>query len=320
MLKIFLNVLFLILGLGFLIKGADWFVGGSSSIAKRLKISPFIIGLTIVSFGTSAPELSVSLASAISGSADISVGNIIGSNLFNFLMVLGFSAIFVPIIVDKSVIKREFPFLLMTMAVLLAFSFDVFLGDSVNIIGRGEGIVLVLLLILYVAILIKSGNKEEFKEEILTEQPLWQAIVFFVIGLGLVVFGGECVTQTSKFLAMKMGMSETLVGLTIVALGTSLPELMTSIIAAKKGENDIALGNVLGSIVFNVLMILGLTSIITPLAINNLVLIDMVIMMIVGIIVYLFAATKKGISRLEGAILILIYVGYVTYIVLRNYL
>lgn len=317
--KIFLNIVFLIVGLIFLIKGADMFVGGSSNIAKKLKISPFIIGLTIVSFGTSAPELSVSLASAISGSADISVGNIVGSNIFNILMVLGFSAIFMPIVIKPGMIKKEFPFLLMVMVILLAVSFDVFLGGPLNIISRGEGFVFLILLGLYLYILIASGKKNEEEIEI-SDEPLAKSIIFFILGLALVVAGGEFVTSTSKFLAMSLGMSETLVGLTIVALGTSLPELMTSIMAAKKGENEIAIGNVIGSNIFNVLLILGLTSVITPLAINNLVLIDMVIMTVVSFIAFLFAFTKNKITKKEGILLILLYIGYTTYIVLRNYL
>lgn len=319
MIETLLNIVFLIVGLLFLIKGSDIFVEGSVGIAKKFKISSFIIGLTIVSFGTSAPELSVSLASAISGSSDISVGNIIGSNIFNILVVLGFSAVFVPISVKSETLKKEFPFLLMISIIFLIFIMDNFLGGGNNLLSRGEGIVLIILLILYLFILIKT-SKPSLEQEDETIIPVWKSILFFLIGLALVVTGGEFVTSTSRFLAIKIGMSETLVGLTVVALGTSLPELVTSIVAAKKGENEIALGNVIGSNIFNILLILGLTSSILPLSINNMVIIDSIILLGATILVHFFSTTKKGISRIEGLTLLLIYAGYLVYIILRNYL
>ncbi len=326
--RLFLNIVFLLVGLFLLIKGADFFVSGSSSIAKKLKISPLIIGLTIVAFGTSAPELSVSISSALSGSADIAVGNVIGSNIFNLLMVLGVSAVMAPIVIKPSMLRKEFPFLLMLSVILLAMSFDVALNKSdLNFITRGEGIILVILFILYIYIIIRSAKKEHAaevdSEESAVEEismPIWKAILLFLFGLGLIVFGGECVTSTSKYLAMSMGMSETLVGLTIVALGTSLPELVTSIVAAKKGENELALGNVIGSNIFNFVAILGITAIVRPLGINSLSLIDMVIMTLITFITFIFASTKNSISRKEGFTLLVLYAGYMTYIILRNYL
>lgn len=246
---IFLNILFLVLGMVLLIKGADFFVSGASSVAKKMKVPSLFIGLTIVALGTSLPELSVSVTSAFSNNIDLSVGNIIGSNLLNMLFILGLVAIFSPVPMSKLTKKIDLPFLIAVTGILMLFGFDSLLnGEKINILSRTESIIFLIILILYLYVLISNANRrrkrtlkqEKFlnisSSEQTDEKPLkvWQIILCLIFGLAAVVFGGECVSTTAQFLAIKMGMSEALVGLTIVAFGTSLPELVTSVIAAKK--------------------------------------------------------------------------------------
>lgn len=328
----FLNSLFLIIGIFLLIKGADLFVASSSSIAKKLKISPLIIGLTIVSFGTSAPELAVSVAGALSatgGTADIALGNVVGSNLMNLLVVLGLSAVIIPITVKKSITKKEFPFLILISVVLVFFSFDVLLnGATRNAILRGEALVLLCFLGVFLFSIIK-GAKNESKEisegEEIKEMKLKTSLILLVVGLAGIVVGAEFVTTpattiaTKVALAMKLDESlvTTLVGLTVVAIGTSLPELVTSVMAAKKGQNEIALGNVIGSNIFNILFILGVSGVITPLGMNGAVLFDMIVMVVATILVFIFCITGHKITRKEGSILLIFYLCYLIFIIAR---
>ena len=336
--EIFLNILFLIVGMVLLIKGADYFVSGASSVASRLKVPSIFIGLTIVALGTSLPELSVSITSAISGSIDMSVGNIVGSNLFNMLLILGIIAIFNPVKMSKATNKIDFPFLVAITGIFVLFGFDMVLnGDSQNILSRTESIILVILLVLYLSILIFNANrsrkrklkqnkyfednnfelpKEESEEK---QLKIWQIILYLTLGLGAVVFGGECVSTTAQFLAIKMGMSEALVGLTIVALGTSLPELVTSIVAAKKGENDLALGNVVGSNIMNISLILGSVGLISQAPISTVILTDMLILFVSTIIFVIACLQKSHISKKEGILFICIYIAYLAFAIIRNY-
>ncbi len=328
--EILLNIVVLIIGVLLLMKGADVFVSSSSSIARKFKIPPIIIGLTIVSFGTSAPELAVSVSGSLQASiagttADIAMGNVVGSNIVNLLMVLGLSAVVTPIIVDRKIIKNEFLFLILITLILVAFSFDALLGGGVsNAIQRGEGLVMLLLVVLFIVILVRGANKTEETEEIeVLSMP--KAIFFLVLGLAGIVIGAQCVTQPATTLgtkaAVSMGidqsMATTLMGLTVVAFGTSLPELITSVIAAKKGENDIALGNVIGSNVFNTILIVGASSVVAPLGINNAVLIDIIIMTVVTVIV-LALALKGKLTKKNGLFLVLLYLVYLTYIIIRT--
>ena len=339
--SIFLNILFLVLGMALLIKGADFFVSGASAVAKRLKVPSMFIGLTIVALGTSLPELSVSITSAISNNIDMSVGNIVGSNLFNMLLILGLVALFNPIHMDKSTNKIDFPFLIAITGVLMLFGLDTALdGATKNILSRTESILLLVLLVLYLSILIfnanrthkrqvkqelylnrKSLNEEDEKQEVPVEKELkvWQIIVYIIFGLGAVVFGGECVSTTASFLAVKMGMSEALVGLTIVALGTSLPELVTSVVAAKKGENDLALGNVVGSNIMNIALILGSVGLIAQAPISLDILTDIIILFVSTIIFVLCCLHRKKISKGEGILFICMYVAYLAFAIIRNY-
>lgn len=329
---IFLNILFLVIGMVLLIKGADFFVSGASEIAKRLKVPSLFIGLTIVALGTSLPELSVSVTSAISKNMDLSVGNVVGSNLFNMLLILGLVAVFSPVPMSRSSKKIDFPFLIAITGMLLLFSLDMILdGASSNMLSRVESILFLIVLILYIYILIFNAQKKRKEkllknmEDVQSSEPqekrlkVWQIIVYVLVGLAAVVFGGECVSTTATYLAIEMGMSEALVGLTIVALGTSLPELATSVMAAKKGENDIALGNVIGSNIINISLILGAVGIIGQVPVSAVILTDIAILFVSTIIFTVFCVTRDSISKKEGIVFLIMYFAYIAFAIIRNY-
>lgn len=333
----FLNALFLIVGILFLIKGADFFVASASSIAKRFKISSLVIGLTVVSFGTSAPELAVSLTSSIKGESGLALGNVVGSNIANLCLVLGFSSLIAPLVVKKSICKREFPFLLASSALLIVFSFDNLLSGYSgipNILSRGEALIFIfgIALFCYMSIVMakKDAQKDpyyETKEEIktqVTKMPMTKSIILLIVGLAGIIVGAEFVTTPASNIATSIGVSlgidkvlmTSLVGLTVVAIGTSLPELVTSIMAAKKGENEIALGNVVGSNIFNILFICGLSGVVTPLSMTSDIMTDMIIAFAITIVVFIIA--KSGLlKRKHGAIFVSLYVIYLIYIVVR---
>lgn len=331
---IFLNILFLVLGMILLIKGADFFVSGASSVAKKMKVPSLFIGLTIVALGTSLPELSVSVTSAFSNNIDLSVGNIIGSNLLNMLFILGLVAIFSPVPMSKLTKKIDLPFLIAVTGILMLFGFDSLLnGEKTNILSRTESIIFLIILILYLYVLISNANRrrkrilkqEKFlnisNSEQTDEKPLkvWQILLCLIFGLAAVVFGGECVSTTAQFLAIKMGMSEALVGLTIVAFGTSLPELVTSVIAAKKGENDLALGNVIGSNIMNISLILGSVGLIAQAPISMTIVVDSIILFVATMIFAVACFRKENISKREGIVFILLYLSYLAFAIVRNY-
>lgn len=321
--EIFLPIVFFAVGLVLLVKGADFFVDGSSTIAKYMKIPSIIIGLTIVAFGTSAPEAAVSIIAGINGSNDIAVGNVIGSNMFNLLAVIGISAIIRPIAIKNQIIVKEYPFMLMATAVLAVMSFDIFLGNgTTNIITRSEAIVLLIFMCIFLYSIISSAlrSRKETTENTEYEKPkhsMLKSIIFTVGGLFGIIIGGQLVVDSAEKLAITFGMSEALVGLTIVAVGTSLPELVTSIVAARKGESDIAIGNVVGSNIFNILFVLAVSAVITPMSINVLSLIDMLILIGVSLIAYVLCITKKRVNRTEGIILTTAYVIYLAYAIIR---
>lgn len=305
-----LPYLLLVLGFIFLIKGADLFVDGSSSIAKHMKIPSVIVGLTIVAMGTSAPEASVSITAAIAGNSDISLGNIVGSNIFNFLVVIGVSAMIFPIISHKDIIKRDLWWNLGITGLLLVLMLD-------NKIGRIDGIILLLGMALYLFVVIRNALKnrtEESKEELIS---IPKSIIFMIIGLAAIICGGNFVVDNASIIAKSLGLSETLIGLTIVAIGTSLPELVTSITAAKKKEAGIALGNAVGSNIFNILFILGASSALTPINVAPELFIDAMILIAVGIMIFIFAYTGKKTNRTEGIVCTLLYVIYTAYIIIR---
>ena len=305
-----LPYLLLVLGFVFLVKGADLFVDGSSSIAKHMKIPSVIVGLTIVAMGTSAPEASVSITAAIAGNSDISLGNIVGSNIFNFLVVIGASAIIFPVISHKDILKRDLWWNLGITGVLLLLMLD-------NKIGHIDGLILLAGMATYLFIIIKNALKNRIaeSEEKLLSVP--KSIIFMVIGLAAIICGGNFVVDNASIIAKSLGLSETLIGLTIVAIGTSLPELVTSITAAKKQESGIALGNAVGSNIFNILFILGASSALTPINVAPELFIDTIILIVVSILILIFARTKKITNRFEGAICVLLYIAYTTYIIIR---
>ncbi|MBU1143562.1 MAG: calcium/sodium antiporter [Firmicutes bacterium] len=325
--QIVIHLFVLIGGFVFLIKGADVFIVSSSSIARKFNVSPLIIGLTLVAFGTSLPELGVSFAAALSAraqgtTADIAMGNVIGSNIANLTLILGFSAIAMPLAVKKSMFKQEFPFLIVITILISVLAF--FFQSDARIVWW-EALILLLFFAYYMYLMIRSHNDSNHVEEIKVID-MKKAITFLIIGLVGVSLGGYMVTYGAEYLSIELlenvfGMERTraitLVGLSVVALGTSLPELVTSVMASKKGENEIAIGNVLGSNIFNTLWIVGLAGLVTPLRMNQDVLIDTVILIGITLIMVLFAFTKKSISKGEGWILASIYFVYITYIILR---
>ncbi|MBR6788228.1 MAG: calcium/sodium antiporter [Clostridia bacterium] len=316
-----MNVFLLVLGMVLLIKGADFFVDGSSRIAKAMKIPPLIIGLTLVSMGTSAPEASVSINGAITGLNDIAIGNVVGSNIFNTLFILGVSATIIPLFISKDMKRYDIPIMIAVYLVLLLFSFVI----SPFIIELFESILLIVLFVGYMAFLIVRAKKtaklepmQEEKEE--KKRPLWLSIIFTVVGLAGVIFGGDLVVNNASVIAQALGMSESLVGLTIVAVGTSLPELVTSVVASIKKENDIAVGNVIGSNIFNVIFILGVSSTINNLTLTMDGMLDMLVMLGSGMIIFFISLFSKKMTRWQGIVTLLLYVGYLAYIIIRNYM
>lgn len=325
----FLNIIFLIIGLLLLIKGADMFVTGAVSIAKKLKIPTILIGLTIVSIGTSLPELSISLVSAFSNSVDLSIGNVIGSCLFNMLVILGVTCLVVPVPVEKSSKKLDLPFLLVLILTLTIFSLDKIINnDSQNVISRSEGLIFIAMLIFYLITSIKNVRNSK-NENIGSQQELnssnekllkyWQILLNLFLGIIAIAFGGECVSSTAQYLAIKLGMSETLIGVTIVALGTSLPELVTSIIAAKKGEVQLAVGNVIGSNIMNIALILGFVGTLVQIPISSVMIIDILILCITTFIFVIISLKKEYLNKKIGVLLLSLYFIYMIYAIIRNY-
>ena len=302
----------LIIGFVLLIKGADFFVDGASSIAGKLKVPSLIIGLTVVSIGTSMPEAAVSISASLGGTNAISLGNVIGSNLFNLLMVVGVSALIFPVATDKDMLKRDMPFNIAITVALCAMLLD---GE----LSRIDAVILLLVLAVYMFILIRSALNNRGNEEQTKIMSWVKSIIFVVLGLAAIIGGGNLVVENAKTIALNLGMGETLVGLTIVAIGTSLPELVTSIVAAKKGNSGIAMGNAVGSCVFNILFILGMAGVIKPMESEDAFIVDSAILILVSALMLLFAFTKRKIVRWEGAVCVLIYAAYTAYIIMRAF-
>jgi len=317
-----MNYVILLIGFAFLIKGADWFVEGASSIAKSLKIPSIIIGLTIVAFGTSAPEAAVSFTAAIQGSNEMAIGNVVGSNIFNLLAVVGISSTIYPLAVKKNTIIKEFPFAILASLVLWVLAHDIkFQGYSQNFLTKADGLILLALFSIFMYYLIEMAltSREEMDIEDGNENlTMSKSITLSLVGIIGIVLGGKWVVDSASAIAIQWGMSQNLVGLTIVAVGTSLPELVTSIVAATKKESDIAIGNVLGSNLFNIFLVLGASSIISPIAVNSAVFYDMTFMLIATGVTFLFAATRRTIKKPEGITLTLMYVGYMAFVLIRS--
>lgn len=316
-----MTYIILLIGFLLLIKGADFFVEGSSSIAKKFNIPSLIIGLTIVAFGTSAPEAAVSITAAIRGQNEMAIANVVGSNIFNILFVVGVTAMIKPIYVQKSTILKEFPFLLLSSIVLAILAYDVwFQGYNQNILTRADGLIFIALFIIFIYYLIDMAinSNDETSEENYKVMPLSKSILLSIGGLLGIIIGGNFVVNSASDIAMSLGMSENLVGLTIVAIGTSLPELATSIVAAKKGESDIAIGNAVGSNIFNILFVLGVSSCISNVPVQAEAFTDMFVMIVSTIIVYVLAISNRKINKVEGMIISLLYIAYFVFIIYRQ--
>lgn len=322
-----MDYILLIIGFVLLIKGADFFVDGSSSVAKILKVPTIIIGLTVVAFGTSMPELSVSVTAALRGSNDLAVSNVLGSNIFNLLVVLGCCALVKPVAAKWSLLKKEFPFSILITIILLLVDSDfsimkVIDGNKGFVLGRWAGLLFLILFVLYIYATVKSAlrsraeAKDMEEEEYKTMSPL-KSSIYIVIGLIGIVWGGNLVVDSASNIALTFGWSQTFIGLTIVALGTSLPELVTSVVAARKGENDLAVGNVVGSNIFNILLILGVSSFITPITLDVTAVYDTIILIIASIVVYVSAISKREIQRKEGILFLVCYFAFFLYVFMR---
>lgn len=325
--EILLNIVLLVVGFGLLIKGADLFVDGSSALAQKFKVPGVVIGLTIVAMGTSAPELAVSVSAALSGSNAIAVSNVVGSNIFNLLGVLGVCALISPMAAEKGIMKKDYPLSLIVTAILAIFvgskllfggqSIPSDFTQSVGALERWMGIILLIIFISYIVYTVINALKNRAEGEEIVSMPVWKSLIFIVIGIAAIVLGGQLVVENAKEIAYFFGMSETLVGLTIVAIGTSLPELVTSVVASKKGQNGMAVGNVVGSNLFNILFILGTSVTINPITVSMESLIDICIVLVISIICYIMFRTSNKVTRGEGAAMVIMYIAYTAYAIIR---
>ena len=300
----------LLLGMGLLMKGADFFVDGSSSVAKTLKVPSVIIGLTIVALGTSLPEASVSITAGLVGNNALALSNVVGSNIFNTLVVVGCSALIAPFLMDSQILKRDLPINILVTVVLVIFILN-------GKLSRIEGLILLCLLGLYIYSLVRAAVKNREEEEEPKVLSLPKSIIFIVVGVVAIILGGNLVVDNASIIAKQWGWSDTLIGLTIVSIGTSLPELVTSIVAAKKGESGLSLGNAIGSNIMNILFILGASSTLHPILSTSENMMDAIIL--VGVAIYMLVLTKVSsqMTRKKGLFSILIYGIYMAYILIR---
>ena len=319
-----MNILLLIGGLILILLGANGLTDGAASVAKRFRIPPIVIGLTIVAFGTSAPELTVSVSSALKGSADIAIGNVVGSNIFNTLMIVGCTALFAPIVITRNTLRKEIPLCILSSIVLLICANDVFLDKAPeNILNRVDGLLLLCFFVIFMgytfAIASKPVTMEQQAEHPVIEEeteikllPWWQSILYIIGGLAALIYGGQLFVDGATGIARNLGVSESIIGLTLVAGGTSLPELATSIVAALKKNPEIAIGNVIGSHLFYIFFVLGCSASITPLHLSGITNFDLFTLVGSGILLWLFGLffAKRTITRIEGGIMILCYVAY----------
>ena len=319
-----MNILLLIGGLILILLGANGLTDGAASVAKRFHIPPIVIGLTIVAFGTSAPELTVSVSSALKGSADIAIGNVVGSNIFNTLMIVGCTALFAPIVITRNTLRKEIPLCILSSIVLLICANDVFLDKaSENILNRVDGLLLLCFFVIFMgytfAIASKPATMEQQAEYPVIEEeteikslPWWKSILYIIGGLATLIYGGQLFVDGATGIARNLGVSESIIGLTLVAGGTSLPELATSIVAALKKNPEIAIGNVIGSNLFNIFFVLGCSASITPLHLSGITNFDLLTLVGSCILLWLFGLffAKRTITRIEGSIMILCYVAY----------
>ncbi len=308
------NIILLLIGFVLLIKGADFFVDGSSSVARLLGIPGFVIGLTVVAMGTSAPEAAVSITAGISGSNEIAISNIVGSNMFNLLVVAGLSAVIKPYKIEKTMLNRDFPVNVGTSLVLLLM---LIFGLTLS---RFDGIILLVAFILYIGFVLYKAfkNRESnLDTEVKTMSPVL-SVIAIIGGLAAVIFGGDLVVDNAVAIAEALNWSETFIGLTIIAIGTSLPELVTSVVAARKGESGLALGNVIGSNLFNILFVLGMSVTISPIAVDSSMIINAVILFVVTLVIYICSVIKKGMGRIVGGTCVASYIAYTLYLIMTT--
>lgn len=306
---ILVQILLLAVGFFMLMKGADWFVEGSAGIAKKMGIPQLVIGLTIVAMGTSAPEAAVSINASLKGNADIAIGNVVGSNILNILIILGVSAVLATMAIQRSTFCYEIPFMIFVTVVLIA------LGMTGEYVTRVEGVILWVLFIMYLLYmfrLAKKGTEEEDKEE----RPTWKLLIFMIVGGVIVVWGSDVTVDSATAIAQMIGLSERFIGLTIVALGTSLPELVTSVVAARRGNADIAIGNIVGSNIFNILFVIGTAAIIAPVIYEAAFLIDGIIAVAAGVLLWVSVAKTKSLRKPWGIVMLLCYAGYLVYLLM----
>lgn len=321
--EILISVVLLLVGFVFVIKGADVMVDGASSVAKKFGLSPLMIGLTIVAFGTSAPELIVNILASINGSTDIAIGNVIGSNISNILLILGTTALITPLAVTRGTTWKEIPLSLLAVLMLFFLANDALIdGRSFTEISRIDGLMLLSMFIIFIyytfGIARVEGDEEDGEE--VKQRKMWISVAMIIGGIIALFIGGKLVVDNAVSIALTFGLSEALVGLTIVAIGTSLPELATSVVAARKGNADIAVGNIVGSNIFNVLWILGLSSTIKPLPFSPASNFDMgvVIFITVGLFVSIFIGKKNTVQRWQGVMLLSFYVAYISFLIFRG--
>ena len=314
------DILLFIVGLALILSGANALTDGASSIAKRMKVSELVIGLTIVAFGTSAPELAVSAISAIKGNGDIALGNVVGSNLFNTLMIIGCTVLVRPLKVSRLLIKKEIPLCILASFVLILLCADATEGCVAGGLSRTDGLVLLCFMAIFLShtFSIAAGEEQNASESGIKEMPMWRAILFSIGGLSFLIAGGESFVRGASGLARALGASESLIAVTIVAGGTSLPELATSVVAALKGKSEMAVGNVVGSNLFNIFLILGLSSTISPIKLAGIGAIDLGMVLLSSIVLWFVGVfyKERTITRAEGALMIALYVAYTLYLIL----
>lgn len=321
-----LNIVWLIVGLVLILVGANALTDGASSIARRMGISDLVVGLTVVAFGTSAPELAISVISASAGNASLAIGNVVGSNIFNILVIIGITALVRPIVIEKSVMSLEIPMVILSSIILLVLgNSGVLDGSGINQVSRVSGIFLLIFFILFMRYTFASAKQpgldavEENTNEKSAEMPVWKSVLFVIAGLAALVWGGDKFVDGASGIASGLGVSDAVIGLTIVAAGTSLPELATSIVAAVKGKPGLAVGNVIGSNIFNVLMVLGLSGVITPLPFGSIENLDLLTLVGASVLFYIFGwfFKTRTITRAEGFVLTAAYVAYVAVLLSR---
>lgn len=307
-----MNIIYIVFGILMVLWGAGKLTDGATSIAAKMKIPPMIIGLTVVAMGTSMPEFFVSFVSALKGTSDLAVGNVVGSNIFNTMLIVGTTALVTPMVIAKSTVKKDIPFAVLASAMLLPMAID-------GSISRIDAAVLFAVFIAFMLYTVRSAKKDKDSgnEDEVKEMPVWRAVAFLVLGLACLIVGSNLFVDGATAVASLLGVSEAVIGLTVVAGGTSLPELATSVVAARKGQCAIAMGNVIGSNVFNILMILGITGMIHPMSIIGITRLDFIVMQLSIILLWIFSFTKYTVARWEGGLLVALFLAYMTWLVIH---